>query len=77
MNNTTGLHKELQYENRDVYIRRDTATCGRWRPPPGCSGRGVLALLYFVKELLRPGDLNALTLPLVALVAGIAAVFNP
>ncbi len=38
---------------------------------------GVLALLYFVKELLRPGDLNALTLPLVALVAGIAAVFNP
>ncbi len=38
---------------------------------------GVPALLYFVKELLRPGDLNALTLPLVALVAGITAVFNP
>ncbi len=37
---------------------------------------GVLALLYFVKELLRPGDLNALTFPL-ALVARIAAVFNP
>ena len=37
---------------------------------------GVLVLLFFVKELLRPGDLNALTLPLVALVAGITAVFN-
>ena len=38
---------------------------------------GVLVLLFFVKELLRPGDLNALSLPLVAFVAAIAAVFNP
>ena len=38
---------------------------------------GVLVLLFFVKELLRPGDLNALSLPLVAIVAAIAAVFNP
>ncbi len=38
---------------------------------------GVLALLYFWNELLRPGDLNAVSLPLVAFVAGIAATFNP
>ena len=38
---------------------------------------GVLVLLFFVKELLRPGDLNALSLPLVAFVAAIASVFNP
>ncbi len=38
---------------------------------------GVLALLYFWNELLRPGDLNAVSLPLVALVAGVAATFNP
>ena len=38
---------------------------------------GVLTLLYFWNQLLRPGDLNAISLPLVALVAGIAATFNP
>ena len=38
---------------------------------------GVLSLLYFWNQLLRPGDLNAISLPLVALVAGIAATFNP
>lgn len=38
---------------------------------------GILALFYFWNQLLRPGDLNAISLPLVALVAGIAATFNP
>ncbi len=38
---------------------------------------GVLTLLYFWNQLLRPGDLNAISLPLVAFVAGIAATFNP
>ncbi len=38
---------------------------------------GVLTLIYFWNQLLRPGDLNAISLPLVALVAGIAATFNP
>ena len=38
---------------------------------------GVLVLLYFWSQLLRPGDLNAIALPLVALVAGVAATFNP
>ena len=38
---------------------------------------GVLVLLYFWSQLLRPGDLNAFSLPLVAFIAGIAATFNP
>ena len=41
------------------------------------SGLGLAALLFFVKELLRPDDLNALGLPVVALTAGVAATFNP
>ncbi len=43
----------------------------------GVVAGGVLILLYFWNQLLRPGDLNAISLPLVALVAGIAATFNP
>ena len=38
---------------------------------------GVLVLLYFWSQLLRPGDLNAISLPLVAFIAGVAATFNP
>ncbi len=38
---------------------------------------GVLVLLYFWSQLLRPGDLNAVSLPLVAFIAGVAATFNP
>ncbi len=38
---------------------------------------GILVLLYFWSQLLRPGDLNAISLPLVALSAGVAATFNP
>ncbi len=38
---------------------------------------GILALLYFWNQLLRPGDLNSISLPLVALIAGIASTFNP
>lgn len=41
------------------------------------SGLGLAALLFFVKELLRPDDLNELALPVVALTAGVAATFNP
>ena len=43
----------------------------------GVVAAGVFILLYFWNQLLRPGDLNAISLPLVALVAGIAATFNP
>ncbi len=43
----------------------------------GVVAGGVLILLYFWNQLLRPGDLNAISLPLVAFVAGIAATFNP
>ena len=38
---------------------------------------GVLVLLYFWSQLLRPGDLAAVSLPLVAFIAGVAATFNP
>ena len=38
---------------------------------------GVLALLFFVKELLKPGELGSLSLPVVAFLAGVAATFNP
>ncbi len=38
---------------------------------------GVLVLLYFWSQLLRPGDFNAVSLPLVAFIAGVAATFNP
>ena len=43
----------------------------------GVAAGGILTLLYFWNQLLRPGDLNAISLPLVALVAGVAATFNP
>ncbi len=43
----------------------------------GVVAGGVLILLYFWNQLLRPGDLNAISLPLVAFVAGIASTFNP
>ena len=38
---------------------------------------GVLVLRYFWSQLLRPGDLNAISLPLVAFIAAVAATFNP
>lgn len=38
---------------------------------------GIGALLFFVNQLLRPGDLNSLSLPVVALTAGVASTFNP
>ena len=38
---------------------------------------GVLVLLYFWSQLLRPGNLNAVSLPLVAFIAAVAATFNP
>ena len=41
------------------------------------SALGLAALLFFVKQLLRPDDLSALGLPVVALTAGVAATFNP
>ena len=34
-------------------------------------------MLYFWNQLLRPGELASASLPLVALIAGIAATFNP
>lgn len=38
---------------------------------------GFLALQFFVRQLLRPDQLGALSLPVVAFVAGVAATFNP
>ncbi len=38
---------------------------------------GVLALLYFWNQLLKPDELGTLSLPLVALIGGLAATFNP
>ena len=38
---------------------------------------GIGALQYFVRQLLQPGDLGAFSLPIVALVGGVAATFNP
>ena len=41
------------------------------------AGAGVAALLFFWTQLLRPDDLGAASLPLVAFVAAIASTFNP
>lgn len=38
---------------------------------------GIFALLYFWTQLLKPGNLGTLSLPVVAFVAGLAATFNP
>ncbi len=38
---------------------------------------GVMALLFFWNQLLKPDDLGAASLPVVAFVAGVAATFNP
>ena len=38
---------------------------------------GVMALLFFWSQLLIPGELDSISLPLVALMAGLAATFNP
>ncbi|MCH7512200.1 MAG: hypothetical protein IIB19_07535 [Chloroflexi bacterium] len=38
---------------------------------------GVGALLFFWNKLLQPGELSSMSLPIVALVAGVAATFNP
>ena len=38
---------------------------------------GIGALLFFFNEVLKPGDLNSLSLPVLALTAGVAATFNP
>ncbi len=38
---------------------------------------GIIALLVFWSQLLKPGDLSSVSLPLVALAAGVAATFNP
>ncbi len=38
---------------------------------------GITALLVFWDKFLRPGDLGAASLPLVALAAGAASTFNP
>ena len=38
---------------------------------------GVATLLFFWNQLLKPGELSSISLPVVALVAGVAATFNP
>ncbi len=41
------------------------------------AGGGVTALMFFFRQLLVPGELGSLSLPIVALTAGLAATFNP
>ena len=38
---------------------------------------GIFALQFFWRQILRPGQLSAFSLPLVALIAGVAATFTP
>ncbi len=38
---------------------------------------GVIVALFFVEKLLLAGNLGALSLPVVALVGGVASTFNP
>ena len=38
---------------------------------------GIGALLFFFNQVLKSGDLNSLSLPVLALAAGVAATFNP
>ncbi len=38
---------------------------------------GILVLLFFWNQLLQPNNLGALSLPLLAIVGGAAATFNP
>ena len=38
---------------------------------------GIATLLFFWNQLLKPGELSSISLPIVALIAGVAATFNP
>jgi cytochrome c biogenesis protein CcdA len=38
---------------------------------------GVGALVFFWNQILQPGEFSSMSLPVVALVAGVAATFNP
>ncbi len=38
---------------------------------------GVATLLFFWNQLLKPGELSSISLPIVAFIAGVAATFNP
>lgn len=38
---------------------------------------GSVGLMFFWGKFLEPGQLGAVSLPLVAFVAGVAAIFNP
>jgi cytochrome c biogenesis protein CcdA len=44
---------------------------------PAVVAGGIATLLYFWNQLLKPGELSSISLPVVALVAGVAATFNP
>jgi cytochrome c biogenesis protein CcdA len=44
---------------------------------PAVAAAGVATLLFFWNQLLKPGELSSIGLPVVALVAGVAATFNP
>ncbi len=41
------------------------------------AGVGITALVLFFRELLAPQEIGALSLPIVAVFAGLAATFNP
>ena len=38
---------------------------------------GIAALRFFWNQLLKPGELSSISLPIVALIGGLAATFNP
>ena len=44
---------------------------------PAVAAGGIATLLFFWNQLLKPGELSSISLPVVALVAGVAATFNP
>jgi cytochrome c biogenesis protein CcdA len=44
---------------------------------PAVAAGGIATLLFFWNQLLKPGELSSISLPMVALVAGVAATFNP
>lgn len=44
---------------------------------PAVVAGGIATLLFFWNQLLKPGELNSISLPFVTLVAGVAATFNP
>ena len=77
-------HQKTSVTERDIYMSTRTPATSRLTSDVGAGVLllamvvgGVGALLFFWNQLLQPGELNSLSLPIVAFVAGVAATFNP